>query len=56
MEKLGVIAKVKQATDWCVGMVVVPKVNGKVRICVETVDFTKLNANVYRERHILPSI
>ena len=40
---MGVIAKVQQATDWCAGMVVVPKANGKVRICV---DFTKLNANV----------
>ena len=53
MEKLGVIAKVKQATDWCAGMVVVPKANGKVRICV---DLTKLDANVCRERHILPSV
>ena len=31
----------------------VPKANGKVRICV---DLTKLNANVCRERHILPSV
>ena len=53
MEKLGVIAKVQQATDWCAGMVVVPKSNGKVRICV---DLTKLNASVCRERHILPSV
>ena len=42
MEKLGVIAKV-QATDWCAGMVVIPKSNGKVRICVH---LTKLNASV----------
>ena len=34
-------------------MVVVPKQNGKVRICV---DLTKLNASVRRERHILPSV
>ena len=34
-------------------MVVVPKPGGKVRICV---DLTKLNANVCRERHILPSV
>ena len=53
MEKLGVIAKVQQATDWCAGIFVVPKSNGKVRICV---DLTKLNASVCRERHILPSV
>ena len=34
-------------------MVVVPKWNGKVRICV---DLTKLNESVKRERHILPSV
>ena len=53
MEKLGVIAKVQQPTDWCAGMVIVPKPNGTIRICV---DFTKLNASVCRERHILPSV
>ena len=53
MEKLGVIAKVQQPTDWCAGMVIVPKPNGTVRICV---DLTKLNASVCRERHILPSV
>ena len=34
-------------------MVVVPKQNGNVRICV---DLTKLNQSVCRERHILPSV
>ena len=43
MEKLGVIARVEQPTDWCAGMVVVPKAKGKVRICV---DLTKLNESV----------
>jgi hypothetical protein len=33
--------------------VVVPKRNGKVRICV---DLTKLNESVQRKRHILPSV
>ena len=32
MEDLGVISKVKEPTEWCAGMVVVPKVNGKVRL------------------------
>ena len=53
MEKMGVISKVSEPTDWCAGMVVVPKSNGKVRICV---DLTKLNENVCHERHILPSV
>ena len=52
MEKMGVIARVDEPTDWCAGMVVVPKPNGKVRICV---DLTKLNKNVRRERHLMPA-
>ena len=53
MEEMGVISKVEEPTEWCAGMVVVPKPNGKVRICV---DLTKLNESVCRERHILPSV
>ncbi len=53
MEELGVISKVDEPTDWCAGMVVVPKQDGKVCICV---DLTKLNESVRRERHILPSV
>ena len=34
-------------------MVVVPKPNGNIRICV---DLTKLNVSVCRERHMLPSV
>ncbi|XP_046863284.1 uncharacterized protein K02A2.6-like [Xenia sp. Carnegie-2017] len=53
MEKLGVISKVNIPTDWCAGMVVVPKADGKIRICV---DFTKLNEWVLREIYPLPKI
>ena len=49
MEDLNVISKVEQTTEWCAGMVVVPKPNGQVRICV---DLTKLNESVCRERFI----
>jgi len=52
-EKLGVIRRVDTPTEWCAGMVVVLKGNNKVRICV---DLAKLNKNVCRERHILPSV
>ena len=50
MEKAGVISKVAQPTPWCAGMVVVPKKNGKVRICV---DLKPLNCSVLREIHPL---
>lgn len=53
MQELGVISPVQEPTDWCSGMVVVPKTNGKVRICV---DLTKLNENVRQELHQLPSV
>ena len=53
MERLGVIEKIEEPTEWCAGLVVVPKQNGKVRICV---DLTKLNENVCHERHPLLAI
>lgn len=53
MEQSGVITKVNEPTEWCSGMVVVPKANDKVRICV---DLTKLNESVKRERHPLPAV
>ena len=53
MESQGVISKVEGPTNWCAGMVVVPKPNQKVRICV---DLTHLNKSVQRECHILPSV
>ncbi|XP_046849610.1 uncharacterized protein K02A2.6-like [Xenia sp. Carnegie-2017] len=53
MEELGVISKVNIPADWCAGMVVVPKADGKIRICV---DFTKLNEWVLREIYPLPKI
>ena len=53
LENQGVISKVNEPTKWCAPMVVVPKPDGDVRICV---DLTKLNGSVYRERHLLPSV
>eukprot|EP00117_Sycon_ciliatum_P036471 scpid23188/ scgid27451/ Retrovirus-related Pol polyprotein from transposon opus; Protease; Reverse transcriptase; Endonuclease len=52
LEQSGVIRKVTEPTDWCAGMVVVPKPNGNVRICG---DFTRLNQAIRRERHIMPT-
>ena len=48
-----ILSKVNKTTEWCAGMVVVPKPNGKVRICV---DLTKLNKSILREFHPLPSV
>ena len=49
MKRKGMISKINEPNDWCLRMVV-PKVNNRVRICV---DLTKLNHYVKRERHIL---
>ena len=53
MESLGVISRVSKPTQWCAGMVVVPKKSGSVRICV---DFRPLNESVLRETHPLPKV
>ena len=53
METLGVISKIKKPTDWCLPMVVVPKQNGTVRMCV---DLTELNESVQRECLLLSSV
>ena len=50
---LGVISKVDIPSPWCAGMVVVPKKNGDIRICV---DFRPLNSSVLREVHPLPKV
>ena len=50
----GVISPVEEPTDWCSGIVVVPKAdNSSVRICV---DLTALNKAVLREVHPLRSV
>ena len=53
MENMGVITKISEPTEWCVGIVVVPKPNGKIQICV---DLMKLNESVCREKHMLPAV
>ena len=45
MESQGVISKISEPTEWCSGMVVVPKV-----------DLTRLNDKVCMERHPLPAV
>ena len=53
MNKTGIISKIKEATDWCSGMVVVPKKDGGIRICV---DLTRLNKAVKREYHPINAV
>lgn len=53
MELLGVILRIDEPIEWCAGMVVVPKKNGSIRICV---DLKPLNKNVLREVHPLPRV
>ena len=53
MERIGVISQVEEPTQWCAGMVVVPKKTGDVRICV---DLKPLNENVLREIYPIPKV
>ncbi len=53
MERIGVISKVETPSEWCAGMVVVPKKSGEVRICV---DLKPLNKNVLREPFPIPKV
>ncbi len=52
MERLGVISKISKPTDWVAPCIVVPKKNGKIRVCI---DFTRLNQAVKREHYPLPT-
>lgn len=53
MESLGVILLVEESTQWCAGMVVVPKPSGALRICV---NFHQLNMSMLHEVHPLPKV
>ena len=48
--KSGVIESVDEPTYWCAAIIVVPKPNGNVRLCV---DLTKLNEGVCRELYVM---
>jgi len=49
----GVIESVEQPTEWCSGLTIAPKKNGKIRMCV---DLTNLNKWVKREVYPLPRV
>ncbi|VDI33051.1 Hypothetical predicted protein [Mytilus galloprovincialis] len=51
MEKLGIVEKVEQPTEWVSSMVIVERADGKLRICLDPKD---LNRAIKREHFILP--
>ena len=53
MQEMGVIKPVDEPTEWCHPIVVVPKPNGDLRICL---DLTQLNKETKREFYELPSV
>ena len=53
LQDTDIIMHVEHPTEWCAPIVVVPKANGRVRLCI---DLTWLNDSVLRERHQLPSV
>ena len=53
LQSLGVIKRVDEPTPWCAPIVVVPKKNKNIRLCV---DLTRLNEAVLREQYTLPAI
>ena len=52
-EELGVIEKTEGPTPWVSPVVVVPKKEGKVRVCI---DMRQVNKAIKRERHVTPTI
>ena len=53
LEDLGIISKVTLPTDWVSSLVVVPKKNGQLRLCIDPRD---LNKAIRREHYPLPTI
>lgn len=53
MVKMGLILEIQEPTQWCAGMVVVPKQSGDCKICV---DLKPLNTNVIRGVHLIPKV
>ena len=53
MERLGVIVRQEEATDWINSMVVVQKPNGAVRLCIDPRD---LNVAMKRSHHPMKTV
>lgn len=53
LEKCEIITRVTTPTPWITSMVVIPKKNGKLRICLGPMD---LNCALQRENYPMPTI
>lgn len=51
MVEMDVIVRVDEPTEWCSGLVTVPKPNGDIRMCV---DYVQLNKYIRREIYPMP--
>ena len=53
MEKQGIISRITEPTEWCAPIVIAPKKNGSIRVCV---DLRMLNKAVAREQFSIPTL
>lgn len=53
LEQMDIIEEVIQPSEWCSALVVVPKDDGEVRLCV---DLRMVNKAVMRQQHPLPTL
>ncbi|XP_038058795.1 uncharacterized protein K02A2.6-like [Patiria miniata] len=53
MEQQNIIQRITDPTDWCSPIVIAPKKNGDIRLCV---DLRRLNKAVVRERYTIPTV
>ncbi|XP_033641983.1 uncharacterized protein K02A2.6-like [Asterias rubens] len=53
LESLSIIEKVNHPTSWVSPVIVVPKPNGDIRLCV---DMRQANKAIIRERHPIPTV
>ena len=53
MVKHNIITRITEPTEWCAPIVIAPKKNGNIRICV---DLRQLNKAVAREQFTIPTL
>ena len=56
MEEMQIISPVDEPTEWCSGLVIVPKPSRNVCLQAVCVDLTQLNNSILREFHPVPSV